>query len=93
MILPFTLDQLVGSSSGDIIDQAFIDAKEKQRRIIAREGDAGGRRLEPEYFDQLFIEEIWAMMSTQQLWSKYQNKRKNSAQTDNHTLLSLVGLT
>lgn len=88
---PFTLDQLAHASVEEIIDQAYIDARSKLARIIEREGDADGKRLEPEYFDQLVMEEIRAMLTTQQYWNDFQNKRKSSAPTDNHTLLPANG--
>lgn len=89
---PFTLDQLLNASTEEIVDQAFIDARNKRQRIIEREGDADGKRLTVEYFDQLVMEEMNAMITTRQWWGDHQNKRKSSAETANHTLLSTNGI-
>lgn len=89
---PFTIDQLSNASIEDIVDQAFVDARRKRDQIIEREGDADGKRLTVEYFDQLVWEEMNAMITTQHWWNDYQNTRKSSAKTDHPPLLPMLGL-
>lgn len=86
---PFTIDQLANASISEMTKQAFADAKIKLQRIITREGDANGKRLEPEYFDELVIEELMAMMSTKKLWANLQKKKESSKQACKPLLLSI----
>lgn len=82
---PFTLEQLAAASPDQILIQAFVDAAEKLRRIIDREGDANGERLSTDYLNMLAIEAYTDMTQTRSQWAELQ--RKSSGTTINPTLL------
>lgn len=44
--------------TGTEIAASWEEAEHKLRRIIKREGDADGARLEPSYFHQILVETI-----------------------------------
>ncbi len=55
---------------------AIVPAKEKLKRIIEREGDADGARLEPSYLAQLIAENIRSSRMTKKCFDTLNEKRR-----------------
>lgn len=58
------------------ITKAIVPAKEKLKRIIKREGDDNGARLEPSYLAQLIAENIRSSRITKKCIDTFNEKRR-----------------
>ncbi len=65
-------------------------ATEKLERIIQREGDADGARLEPSYIAQLIAENIRSTRMTNKCMARYNEKRRAAEAYAPLTTLSIV---
>lgn len=65
-------------------------ATEKLERIIKREGDADGARLEPSYIAQLIAENIRSTRMTNKCMARYNEKRRAAEAYAPLTTLSIV---
>lgn len=65
-------------------------ATEKLERIIQREGDADGARLEPSYIAQLIAENIRSTRMTNKCMARYNEKRRAAKAYAPLTTLSIV---
>lgn len=70
--------------------RAIKPATEKLERIIEREGDADGARLEPSYIAQLIAENIRSTRMTNKCMARYNEKRRAAEAYAPLTTLSIV---